>query len=249
MKNKEILKWTLTTILVLIGLYVLIRLGFWQLDRLESRRQFNQHYLVQMSSPIINLNDEINHNELLNMEYREVTVSGYYDFSNEIYLQNQAYENIPGYRVVTPLKIDSNDNFVYIERGWISLEDFKDRDDINSHYTQHQNLEGIIRLPQSESDFGGKSSNISDPNSQFFLYVDLDLFTTKLEYELLPIYVQLKDENNYQKPYSKLAEIEITEGPHFGYAVQWFFFASLLGIGYPFFVRKQIWGEKNRSRE
>ncbi|PKO07441.1 MAG: hypothetical protein CVU41_01715 [Chloroflexi bacterium HGW-Chloroflexi-3] len=249
MKNKEILKWTLTTILVLIGVYVLIRLGFWQLDRLESRRQFNQHYLEQISSPIINLNDESNHQELLNMEYREVSVSGFYNFKNEIYLQNQAFDNIPGYRVVTPLKIDNNENLVYIERGWISLEDLKDIEVINSIYTQHQNIEGIIRLPQSESDFGGISSNASESNSQFFLYVDLDLLTTELDYGLLPIYVQLKDVSNNQKPYSKLPEIEITEGPHFGYAIQWFFFASLLGIGYPFFVWKQIWGEKNRSRE
>lgn len=249
MKNKEILKWTLTTIFVLIGVYVLIRLGFWQLDRLESRREFNQHYLEQISSPIINLNDEIDHQELMKMEYREVTVSGYYDFTNEIYLQNQANENIPGYRVVTPLKIDDSENSVYIERGWISLEDLKDIEAINRIYAQHQNLVGIIRLPQSESDFGGKSFNVNESNSQFFLYVDLDLLKTELEYELLPIYVQLKDKDNHQKPYSKLPEIEITEGPHFGYAMQWFFFASLLGIGYPFFVRKQIWAEKNRSRE
>ncbi len=249
MKNKKILKWMLTTIFVLIGVYVLIRLGFWQLDRLESRRQFNQHYLEQISSPIINLNNEINSQELIKMEYREVTVSGYYDFSNEIYLQNQAYENIPGYRVVTPLKIDNNNNFVYIERGWISLEDFKDIEAINRNYIDHQNLEGIVRLPQSESDFGGKSSNAGDANSPFFLYVDLDLLKTNMEYGLLPVYIQLKDENNNQKPYSKLPEIEITEGPHFGYAMQWFFFASLLGVGYPFFVRNQILGEKNRSKE
>ncbi len=249
MTNKEILKWTLTTILVLIGVYVLIRLGFWQLDRLESRRLFNQHYLEQKSSPSINLNDEINFQELINMEYREVSVSGFYDFKNEIYLQNQAFENIPGYRVVTPLRIENSENLVYIERGWVSFEDLKIIDAINSNYTHHQNLRGIIRLPQSESDFGGKSSNASESNSKFFLYVDLDLLNTELDYGLLPIYIQLNGEKNDQKPYSKLTEIEINEGPHFGYAIQWFFFASLLGIGYPFFVRKQIWGEKNRSRE
>jgi surfeit locus 1 family protein len=66
---------------------------------------------------------------------------------------------------------------------------------------------------------------------------------------LFPIYIQLYSENLDQKPYSQITEIEITEGPHMGYALQWFFFASLLGIGYPFFVRKQIQGEKNRSRE
>ena len=34
-------------------------------------------------------------------------------------------------------------------------------------------------------------------------------------------------------------ELELTEGPHFGYALQWFTFATILFVGYPFFLRKQ----------
>ena len=34
-------------------------------------------------------------------------------------------------------------------------------------------------------------------------------------------------------------DIELTEGSHFGYALQWFTFASILFIGYPFYLRKQ----------
>ena len=32
---------------------------------------------------------------------------------------------------------------------------------------------------------------------------------------------------------------ELSEGPHLSYAIQWFAFALILGIGYPLFVAKQ----------
>ncbi len=249
MTRNDILKWFLTTILVLVGVFILIRLGFWQLDRLQTRLKFNEHYLKQIASPEIDLTDFFKMGELRSMEYRDVSVSGFYDFENEFYLRNQAWNNQPGYRVVTPLEINKTEKVVFIERGWISLDDIDNMESINKPYIQHQNIEGIIRLPQSENDFGGKANVSDESQSNFFLYVDLELLETELKYELLPIYVQLKQENTYQKPYSQIPEIEITEGPHLGYAIQWFFFASLLGIGYPFFVRKQILGNKNRKRE
>jgi hypothetical protein len=40
-------------------------------------------------------------------------------------------------------------------------------------------------------------------------------------------------------PYRALPELDLTEGPHLGYAVQWFIFASLLGVGYPIYVRRE----------
>lgn len=249
MSKIGILKWTLTTILVIVGVIILIRLGIWQLDRLQARRQFNAHYQEQTSSPIIHLNDYVNVQELVEMDYRKVDVSGYYDFKNEIYLQNHAWNNLPGYRVVTPLIIDDTDKVAFVERGWIALDDLNNIDSINKNYGQHQDISGIIRLPQSKNDFGGGSNHTNSTQSNFYLYVDLDYLSTELEYDLLPIYIQLNTQTIDQKPYSQLSEIEITEGPHMGYAIQWFFFAGLLGFGYPFFVRNQISRDNFRSRE
>ncbi len=59
--------------------------------------------------------------------------------------------------------------------------------------------------------------------------------------KLLPVYIlQAPDPAWADLPYRSLPEIEISEGPHFGYAVQWFTFAAILGLGYPFFVRRQL---------
>jgi surfeit locus 1 family protein len=172
-------------------------------------------------------------------------VSGFFDFENEIYLQNQAHQNQPGYRVVTPLRIANSESAVYIERGWISFSDLEEIDQINENFDQKQTIEGIIRNPES-NDKLMESPQSDNGHSNLFLFVDINLLQSKIDYDLLPIYIQQEGENTQQKPIPQIAEIEISEGPHFGYAIQWFFFASLLGVGYPFFVRKQL---KEKTRE
>ena len=245
MAKNELVKWTLSSILVILGVFVLIRLGFWQLDRLEQRRKFNDHYLKQISAKPIDLNVQPIPMGLEDMEYREIFVSGYYDFENEIYLQNQAYQNEPGYRVVTPLRIDNSELAVFVERGWISFTDIENMSEINGKFNQKQTIHGIIRNPESNEKIL-KSETSTDNQQNLYLYVDINSLQLKTDYDLLPIYIQQKGERDNGKPIPQIAEIEISEGPHFGYAIQWFFFASLLGFGYPFFVRKQL-NEKNRE--
>jgi surfeit locus 1 family protein len=54
------------------------------------------------------------------------------------------------------------------------------------------------------------------------------------------VYIQPDaDPNDTEPPIPSQPEIELTEGPHFGYALQWFTFATILFVGYPFFLRKQ----------
>ena len=62
-----------------------------------------------------------------------------------------------------------------------------------------------------------------------------------MPYALLPVYIQPDvDASDVEPPIPYQPIIELTEGPHFGYALQWFAFAAILLIGYPFYVRKQI---------
>jgi len=36
-----------------------------------------------------------------------------------------------------------------------------------------------------------------------------------------------------------LPVLDLSEGPHLGYAIQWFFYAALVFFGYPVYLRKQ----------
>jgi len=42
-----------------------------------------------------------------------------------------------------------------------------------------------------------------------------------------------------EPPYASPPELDLSEGPHLGYAFQWFAFAGLILIGYPFYVQRQ----------
>ena len=63
-------RWILTTFLVFAAMAVMIRLGIWQLDRLEKRRTFNARVLAQTSQPILDLNKWSGEGNLDKMELK-----------------------------------------------------------------------------------------------------------------------------------------------------------------------------------
>lgn len=234
-------KWILTTLLVILGSALCVRLGIWQLDRLEQRRAFNAHYLATTSLPPLDLNSDPK-TDLTKMEYRVVTVTGVFDFEHQVALRNRYRGNEYGYHLLTPL-ILSDGTAVIIERGWIPAEGNATPADWRK-YDQpgQQTISGILRLGQAKPDLGG----VPDPELaegqtrlDFWNIVNLERISLQSPYPLLPVFVQPNpDESRAEPPYPYQPEIEITEGSHFGYALQWFTFASILFFGYPFYLRK-----------
>jgi len=99
------LRFWLTTLLVIFAVAIMVRLGIWQLDRLEQRRAFNARVQAQLAQPPLILNNETLRHKLFDMEYRTVIVQGEYDFANQVALRNQAYQNRWGVHLLTPLKL------------------------------------------------------------------------------------------------------------------------------------------------
>lgn len=234
-------KWILTTLLVILGAAVCARLGIWQLDRLEQRRAFNEHYLATTALPPLEL-DSAPQADLTAMEYRAVNVTGTFDFENQVALRNRYYGSEYGYHLLTPLVL-SDGTAVIIERGWIPAEGNAAPADWRK-YDQpgQQTISGIIRLGQTKPDVGG----VPDPELaegqtrlDFWNIVNLERIALQTPYPLLPVFIQPNpDDARVAPPYPYQPEIEITEGSHFGYALQWFTFASILFFGYPFYLRK-----------
>lgn len=229
-------KWILTTILAILGVMVLIRLGIWQLDRLAWRRSFNNQYLSQINQPDVNLNEITTPNSYSGMEYRGAIAEGSFDFSYEVFLQNQAHNNLPGYRVLTPFKLNNEDFSIIVDRGWIALDDIDAIDEIDQINPVVNEIRGVIRASQEKTDFGFDPDIDKDRNSKLFTIVNLGRIQEQIPYPIAPFYIQLESQNSDEYPVANLPEVEITEGSHLGYAIQWFFFASLLGIGYPFYL-------------
>ncbi len=239
------LKWILTTLLVIAGVGVLVRLGIWQLDRLAQRRAFNNRVSAQITASELDLNQNTGlEAQLFDMEYRKVVVQGQYDFTQEVLLRNQELDGKLGFHVLTPLRIANSANTVLVDRGWIPFDQASPEKRKQYQEPGEVTVQGVIRRPQTKPDFGGVPDPTLAPGEtrlDAWNIINLERIQQQTNQTLLPVYIdQAPDSSWTGLPARQLVLPEITEGPHLGYAMQWFTFAAILGLGYPFFVRKQL---------
>jgi surfeit locus 1 family protein len=237
-------RWILTTLLVFVALAVLVRLGIWQLDRLQERRIFNARVNSQINLPVLDLTVNPRIQGLFNMEYRTVDVVGVYDFSQQVMLRNQVWQDQPGVHLLTPLKIKDSDLAILIDRGWVPYADAQVGNLTQYDESGEVTVHGVIRRPESRAYFGGVPDPTLAPGQnrlETWNLVNLDRIKLQTSLAMLPIYVQQAPDTAWtHMPYRSQPVLDLSEGSHFGYALQWFTFALILAIGYPFYIRRQF---------
>ena len=99
-----------------------------------------------------------------------------------------------------------------------------------------------------KADFGSRSDPTPAPGDApltAWNFVNVEALQNQISYKLMSAYIQqAPDLSHTNLPYRTQPDVEISEGPHMGYAIQWFTFATVLVLGYPFFIR---WQEENRK--
>jgi surfeit locus 1 family protein len=213
------------------------------LERLEQRRAFNAHVQAMWEAAPLTLTGQTSE-DLTTMEYRAVIASGTYDFEDQVALRNRYYQNQAGYHLLTPLLLDDG-AAVLVERGWIPADGNAAPADWRKYDTPGRiTIRGQIRLGQSKPDLGGVPDPTLAPGQtrlDFWNIVNLERIRQQMPYPLLEVFIQPDtDPTDTTPPIPFQPEIELTEGPHLGYAGQWFTFAAILALGYPFFLRKQL---------
>jgi surfeit locus 1 family protein len=238
--------WLFTTCLVFLAILLTIRLGFWQLDRLDQEKKFNSHILSVQAMDDLNLSENFDETTLTDMEYRPANATGYFDFDNQIVIRNQvwiqSWGNEIGFSLLTPLLLH-NGQAVLVQRGWIPLTFDTPLSWRNFDQPGDVSVQGIIRLPLEKGEMGG---GVPDPTLIpgqdglfFWNYVNIKRIQKQLPYEILPIYIQQVPVTEEEiLPYRSIPILELRDGGHLGYALQWFFYALLLLFGYPMFIRK-----------
>jgi surfeit locus 1 family protein len=235
-------RWLFATVLVVAGAALCARLGIWQLNRLEQRRAFNTRVLAQVDQPALPLEGEALQADLYNMEYRKVEATGTYDFSQEIAIRNQVSGNQWGVHLVTPLVISGTQQAILVDRGWIPAEDYQAGNWSKYAEPGVVTVKGVLRRPMTKAELGGRTDPTPAPGQvlKTWNFVNIGAISQQVSEPLLPAYIQqAPDPTLSAMPVRSVPEVEITEGPHMSYAIQWFSFALILLVGYPFFIRRQ----------
>ena len=90
-------------------------------------------------------------------------------------------------------------------------------------------IEGFIMLPFSDGNLQGSEIN----------RIDIDLLSAEWNLNLLPFYFQQNQQITNDWPV-QMEPLELTEGSHFSYAVQWFIFTLIGLVGYPLVLRRVV---------
>jgi surfeit locus 1 family protein len=228
-------KWVGSIVPLGIGLIltVLVGLGVWQLTRLQARRAevvVIQARLAQAPAALTGLAAA---NGVL--EYQPVTARGIFDFAQEILQRNRAYGASPGVHVLTPLRLVGSDAAVLVDRGWLPFAQSEPA--ARAAYqspTDEITITGIARLSQTRPSpllplDPPRSAELSRLDAWYWL--DVPQIQQQIPYALLPIYIERDPPPNALALPIAGYEVDLTDGPHLNYAIQWFAFAVTLAIG------------------
>jgi surfeit locus 1 family protein len=236
-------KWLLPTIAVLLGMGFLARLGIWQLDRLEQRQARNAELQLVLNSKPLDLGNLGLPDDLQSLRDRTVFVLGEFDFSELVLLKLQNWAGRPGVHLIVPLVLNDDDRAVLVDRGWIPESDVAEENWFEEPGPIR--VEGYIALSQT-LDRPEVDSDLSDGPQREWYRIDIKAIQSQIPYPLLPFYVSQAPapNGNSELPYRSEREVDLSEGPHLGYAIQWFIFSMMLGGAYLIYVNKNLVAER-----
>lgn len=207
---------------------LLIKLGFWQLERAEQKDLRLQKMLIYQQQAALNLSDvvtlmsqkegrELGHEELNDLP---IHLSGQFNNKQQFLLDNQVYKGSLGYRVIQVFYDEESHKSVLVNLGWV-------QGGVDRRFIPE--LEGI----DGQVSFMGKVRVIEssivlleellEDNTwpQRIQSIDIDKISDLLDQALLPfvVYVDNEDPLGYIKEW---VPIVMSPEKHRGYAFQWF---------------------------
>jgi surfeit locus 1 family protein len=215
------------TLAMVLLLPVLLALGFWQLDRADQKRALVAEYEHRSELPPVELVPGLSETEP--MRYRRVQVTGRFDSSHQLLLDNQIHERRPGFNVITPLVIDEGETAVLVDRGWLPLQESRSElPDVGVPESQRR-LEGEAYVPFEGYRVGEAAEPAGWP--RFIQYVDFTQLEAVIGRSLIPLIVRLDatEPDGYSREWPV---IPFSADRHLGYAVQWFAMATALVVIY-----------------
>jgi cytochrome oxidase assembly protein ShyY1 len=236
-------KWILSHLFVLVLVVTMIELGFWQLRRLDEKKDRNRRITSRSAEAVRPIGQVLRGNtngkSADDVEFRTVLLTGRFRADQELLVRSRSLDGSPGSWVMTPM-VMADGTGVVVNRGWIANEGRFDS--VPRQYRAPSGtitVTGVMRTTETRGRFGPKDPPTGRLSS--LARADIARVQKQVDERLVPGWVQLQKEapaptGRVPKP---LPPPELTEGPHLSYAIQWFIFSTIAVVGYPLILRRR----------
>lgn len=220
----------LLTIAAIAAIATTLRLGQWQLER--GRQKDTLQAAIDQREAMEPLPAQLS---LLAPDpsafiHRRVVVRGTWDAQHTVFLDNRQMRGLPGFYVVTPLKLEGTDRAVLVQRGWVP-RNFEQRDRLPQVATPAGTAELTGRIapaPARLYEFQAEEHGAIRQN--------LDLAPYRAETGLKLLDVSIVQVGPASEGLLRdWPRVSAGSERNYGYAVQWWAMCALIAVLYVWF--------------
>jgi len=211
-----------------------IRLGFWQWHKYHARASQNAATLAGQNAapvPIQALLPEGSADDG-SSAFRRVTITGEYDIAHDLAVYGRTRNAQPGNEVITPMVLPDG-RVIIINRGWIPFQGGKPDLAASTPPSGPVDITGVLEPSET-------TGTPLPPEMTQVAFIDLGELSSWLGRPVIPYWVHLQAQTPPQAAFPKTVQLPLLDGgPYFSYALQWWFFASVAFLGYPFLLQRE----------
>jgi len=236
------LRWAVLTLFVVALAVTFVNLGQWQLDRLDQRRASNATVVAHENAPVVAYEEVFDHEITDADAWQRVTVTGTFDAQHQLQVRYRTDGQNSGWELVTPL-LASDGRTVLVNRGFVvrpASQDFPR--DLPAPPAGEVRVVGFVQRNEQ-----GKANAVT-PNVGTVRLINSDAIGAWLGREVVNGYIGLISVTPAQS--AELTPIRppvLDEGPHLSYALQWFAFTAIAGVGLGVLIRNDL-NDKKKAR-
>jgi len=219
-------------------------LAIWQLQRLAQRRSRNALTVERMAQAPIDLVVAMASTE--DQAYRMVRGRGAFDPNYAVYIANRSHDELPGMHVVAPLHVEESGVGILVNLGWVQIEAAEANPPSTWLPERIVDVVGVLRASQTEPRFTWLADPTAAPGApprERWRVLSISGIQTEVPTALSPYYLALMEPVSRESAPLPAPEVDLSEGPHLSYAIQWFAFGTTAIVG------GVAWARAARRRE
>ncbi len=228
------LRWILLVVFVAVLGTVFVNLGEWQLDRLHQRQARNTTTVANERAPIRPYTEIFTRTLTDADAWQRVEATGTFDAGHQFVIRYRDNGDDSGYEIVTPLQTSAG--AVLVSRGFIKLPGGQQiPTDAPPPPTGQVHVVGYAQ----RSENGRRGAIV--PNGNQVRLINSAALQAVIPYPIADGYISAITVDPPQTGgFQPLDLPEISNGPHFWYAVQWFMFTGIGIAGIVVFIRGDL---------
>jgi surfeit locus 1 family protein len=220
-----------------LGIAAAVALGNWQLGRAAQKREAQAKLEAQAAQPPIILSAaEL---EVADVDLRRVEARGTFDPRHTVLLDNRMHRGVPGYHVVTPLRIEGAGRHVLVNRGWVART--ADRARLPGIVTPGGvvTVRGLAMVPRQRS----LELSTQVMEGPIWQNLTIERYRAARPIDIHPFVIQ-QDSASEDGLVRDWAPPDFGIDKHYGYAFQWFALAATI---LAFYAITRYRGKRDRT--